>query len=150
MKLIDRSSGKLTRRLSIRSRIIRWFLIGIISVPIASSFFNDRGYHLKLFSCPIRRWTGVICPSCGMTRSFEAIAHGDWRSAIDYHLFGPPLFISLTIGLIHLSCELLLGHSLQLAYLGWLNRSSLQLVIFISFSVYYLLRINDYISIYHL
>lgn len=43
--------------------------------------------------CPIRRLFGIACPGCGMTRSFEAVAHGDIVKALGYHPLGPPLVV---------------------------------------------------------
>ena len=77
-----------------------------------------------------------------MTRSFIAIAHGNWQSAIDYHLFGPLLFFSSGLALIHSIVELLSGHTLQAFYLKWLTRRDLQLSVTIVFFGYYLLRIT--------
>lgn len=40
------------------------------------------------------RWVfGVSCPGCGLTRSFAAIAQGDWRGAFRCNPMGPVLFI---------------------------------------------------------
>lgn len=35
---------------------------------------------------------GFNCPSCGLTRSFIAVAHGRFRAAFDFNWMGPPLF----------------------------------------------------------
>jgi hypothetical protein len=42
--------------------------------------------------CMMRRYTGVGCPGCGMTRCFISLAHGDWRGAMQYNFAGPLLF----------------------------------------------------------
>jgi hypothetical protein len=33
------------------------------------------------FACPLRSWTGIPCPLCGMTTSVVATVHGDLVSA---------------------------------------------------------------------
>jgi hypothetical protein len=44
--------------------------------------------------CPIRRATGVPCPSCGLTRSWTATAHGQLRRGFNVHPLGPPAFVA--------------------------------------------------------
>jgi hypothetical protein len=85
-----------------------------------------------------------------MTRSFMAIARGDWQEAIDYHLFGPLLFASFGIALIHVIFELLCDRNLPTFYLKLLTRKGLQLSVIVSFLTYYLLRITHFMPIHHL
>jgi hypothetical protein len=44
--------------------------------------------------CLFRRVTGRPCPSCGLTRSWIAIAHGQSRTALAQHPFGPLTFLA--------------------------------------------------------
>jgi hypothetical protein len=39
-------------------------------------------------TCPVRRSTGLPCPACGLTRSWQAAAHLRLRDSIAYHPFG--------------------------------------------------------------
>ncbi|MCY7368057.1 MAG: DUF2752 domain-containing protein [Chamaesiphon sp.] len=108
------------------------------------------GYRFGFIFCPIRHWTGVICPSCGMTRSFMAIARGDWHSAIDYHLFGPLLFVGFGLTIVHIIWELSIDRNLQVFYVQWLKRRDFQLALLISFLGYYLLRLTQIIPSHHI
>lgn len=56
----------------------------------------------------------MISPSCGLTRSFMAIAQGDWAAAIYYHAFGPLLFVGFVLTAIHAVTELILRRPLPL------------------------------------
>ena len=38
--------------------------------------------------CPFRRLTGLPCPACGLTRSWQAAAHGRPRESFDHHPLG--------------------------------------------------------------
>ena len=38
--------------------------------------------------CPFRRLTGLPCPSCGLTRSWQAAAHLRLRDSFGYHPLG--------------------------------------------------------------
>ncbi|MBI5836464.1 MAG: DUF2752 domain-containing protein [Candidatus Eisenbacteria bacterium] len=43
-------------------------------------------------ACPLHQWTGMDCPTCGMTRSFVALAHGQLDRSLHFHPLGPVLF----------------------------------------------------------
>jgi len=38
--------------------------------------------------CGFRRWTGLPCPGCGLTRSWIALAEFDLRSSLRFHRLG--------------------------------------------------------------
>jgi Protein of unknown function (DUF2752) len=137
-------------RLSRNSRIQHYGIISFCAVPLIGSWFYTHGYRLSFIFCPVRHWAGVICPSCGMTRSFMAIARGDWHSAIDYHLFGPLLFVGFGLAIVQAIWALLIDCRLQVFYIQWLKRRDFQLVILISFLGYYLLRLTQIIPSHHL
>ena len=38
--------------------------------------------------CPVRRFVGMQCPGCGLTRAFVYLSHGDLTRSIAQHPFG--------------------------------------------------------------
>jgi Protein of unknown function (DUF2752) len=148
--VVDSPPEELSLRLSKKSRMLRYGILGLAATPLAGSWLYIHGYRLGLIFCPVRHWAGVICPSCGMTRSFMAIARGDWYSAIDHHLFGPLLFIGFGLALVHSIWELSLNRQVQIFYLQWLNRRDVQSILLTSFLIYYLLRLNQIIPSHHI
>ena len=48
-----------------------FFAVGVIAGCVA--FAHVFGYTL----CPMKRWLGVPCPTCGTTRAFVRLLHGD-------------------------------------------------------------------------
>ena len=40
-------------------------------------------------ACPFHAMTGLNCPGCGLTRGFNALAHGDILGALHYNLLLP-------------------------------------------------------------
>jgi hypothetical protein len=47
--------------------------------------------------CLFRRITGRPCPSCGLTRSWNAMGHGQLRTALLHHPFGPLTFLAAVV-----------------------------------------------------
>ena len=66
---------------------------------VALSTLLPQGKQLPKL-CLVNRATGLPCPACGLTRSFGAVGHGDWRGATRYHLLGVPTYMfALTVGI---------------------------------------------------
>lgn len=47
--------------------------------------------------CAFQAVTGLPCPTCGITRSFAATAHGQLGQAFHYHAFGPFAFVAVLL-----------------------------------------------------
>lgn len=45
-------------------------------------------------SCRFRAWTGLDCPSCGLTRAFVSIVHGDFAAALRFNPVSPLVFLA--------------------------------------------------------
>jgi hypothetical protein len=43
--------------------------------------------------CPFRRLTGLPCPSCGLSRSWQSAAHLRLRDSLGYHPLGAATFL---------------------------------------------------------
>jgi hypothetical protein len=54
-----------------------------------AALLPDRTVQVGPILCPFRRITGVPCPSCGLTRSWQAAGHGRLREAVRAHPLGP-------------------------------------------------------------
>jgi len=48
--------------------------------------------------CLWRRFLGIPCPGCGMTRALAHLAKGEWRAAVAAHPFAPLLAVELLLG----------------------------------------------------
>ncbi|MCU0570133.1 MAG: DUF2752 domain-containing protein [Oculatellaceae cyanobacterium Prado106] len=102
--------------LSSTAQRVRYGVLGLAIAPLLGSFFYGQGYHVPFWGCPIRQFTGVPCPACGMTRSFTAIAQGHLDQAFGYHGFGPVLFVGCGVAIVHLTLELWTGRSIATVY----------------------------------
>ncbi len=60
------------------------------------------------WSCPVRAFTGVPCPACGLTHSLAALAGGHWSEAVADHPLGPVVAV---VGALLLAGAVLPGAS---------------------------------------
>lgn len=62
---------------------------------------EGRGTHvaLGLSPCGFLAYTGLPCPTCGLTTAFAHLAHGSLRASLHAHPLGLPLF-ALTLLLV--------------------------------------------------
>jgi Protein of unknown function (DUF2752) len=127
--------------LSKRQRLNRWATIGLYSAPLLGSFFYRYGYRLSFLKCPLRSLTGIPCPTCGMTRSFVAIAQGNLNAAIGYHLFGPFIFLLFLAGAISLLWELKTNKNQTFFYRRYFAKSSVYFSVGTLYLSYYTVRI---------
>ncbi len=136
--------SKLSRpNLSNNARRIRWLILGICSAPLVGTYFYNQGYKVTFLICPIRHFTGIPCPTCGMTRSFMAIMRGDWSCALAEHLFGPVLFAAFLIATVHIALELIAGRKIAVLYVQMLRSRELQVLSLLLFLSYHALRLYD-------
>ncbi|MFA4030261.1 MAG: hypothetical protein GDYSWBUE_001903 [Candidatus Fervidibacterota bacterium] len=66
----------------------------------------------KLWQCMFHKFSGLPCPSCGMTRSLFAAAHGRFKEAFSWHPMGVVLFAAEVGGALALSLEAMTGKRL--------------------------------------
>lgn len=48
----------------------------------------------ELLACTLKHWTGMPCPTCGMTRAFDALLARDVLSALRLHPLAPVLALT--------------------------------------------------------
>jgi hypothetical protein len=48
--------------------------------------------------CLVRRFLGIPCPGCGMTRALSHLARGEWRAALAFHPLAPLVAAELALG----------------------------------------------------
>lgn len=124
-----------------RDRLLRWgILIGCL-MPVVGAYLYSWGFRLMDGTCLFQQWVGFPSPSCGMTRSFTAIARGDWLTALSYHAFGPLLFGAFLLTAIHTSFELLTGKTYKPWYQSMVQAPIVPISLSALFFAYYGLRL---------
>ena len=70
---------------------IGWWLLATACGALLFLELQRRGAlpAYTVSSCVFRRLSGVPCPACGLTRSFFAMAMGQWHEAFVMHPLGP-------------------------------------------------------------
>ncbi|YAG12927.1 DUF2752 domain-containing protein [Nostoc sp. DSM 114161] len=127
--------------LSCHGKLFRWGLLGFSCTPLLGTYFYHQGYRVRLLVCPIRHLTGIPCPTCGMTRSFMAIAQGNLAQAVAENLFGPILFVSFGIVAVHITVELLTKRRIIAFYCHLLKQRKLQIIGLFIVLTYYIIRL---------
>lgn len=71
------------------------FALALLGVGVLLLLYGaDADQPIPWFGCPLRRWTGLLCPGCGATRSLRHLLHGDIWLAIELN----PLVIAALPG----------------------------------------------------
>jgi hypothetical protein len=69
-----------------------------------------------------------------------AIGRGDLNQAVAEHLFGPILFASFVVAIVHITLELLTRHRITAFYCQLLKLKKLQIFGIFAIFIYYLFR----------
>lgn len=134
---------ELSYSLSRSARLVRWGLLGISSAPVLGACAYNQGLRVPFLGCPVRHLTGIPCPTCGMTRSFMAIAQGDFHQAVVEHLFGPVVFVGFLIATAYLVLELGTGRRVAPLQGRWIGDRKLQLLTLLLVLSYHSLRLQS-------
>ncbi|AKU18607.1 hypothetical protein VV02_03565 [Luteipulveratus mongoliensis] len=78
-----------------------WLAGGLVAAVSAAAVLPPSAVQSGPTLCPFRRLTGLPCPTCGLTRSWVATAHGDLHTAFQEHILGP-LTLVMAVALIGL------------------------------------------------
>ncbi len=98
-------------QIRLRDRLSRWVILFLCLMPVGGAFLYNWGFQLTEGKCLFQRLFGFPSPSCGLTRSFMAIARNDWATALSFHAFGPFIFGAFVLTAAHMGVELMTGRS---------------------------------------
>ena len=77
--------------------------------------------HLPFAACAFHSLTGYSCLTCGLTRSLQAILHGDVIASFKFHVMGPVISLLAMFSIFTFSVETLTGKDIALMWRlpGW-------------------------------
>lgn len=118
-----------------RGRIEHIWILALALIAVAGAFvldlsaegtiyftLGDGGWKVQLpETCMSQRIFGISCPGCGLTRSFVAMAHGEFDLAIQANPVGPVLFVLCWLQIPYRILRYL-GYSLSVDAGGRLSR----------------------------
>src|SRR5262249_20878761 len=64
---------------------------------------------LPLDLCPLHHFTGVPCPTCGLTRAVCLVVRGEWARSLGMHPAGGPVVAGLVVASLWLGLEAATG-----------------------------------------
>ena len=110
---------------------------GVLTALLAAGVFVNPSRPLPIDLCVLKAWTGLDCPTCGLTRAVCHALQGDWATSLGFHPAGILVVVSLAGWVTWMSLEVWRGQALwggktvaQLAggaivvtsFLGWIAR----------------------------
>ena len=71
---------------------------GVAAILVAGAFVLPRAVlRASPVICPFRRVTGLPCPACGLTRSWQAAAHLRLTESVGYHPLGAATLVGAMV-----------------------------------------------------
>lgn len=133
-----------SRKLSVHALKVRSVWMTLSVSPLIGSYVYSHTQLTSPFFCPIKTLTGIPCPSCGMTRSFLALAQGNLNESLNYHLFGFILFLGLLLTTVHLLIEILTQRKLNTFYHQWISTKTNQISTLMLLLLYHGFRLHPH------
>lgn len=90
---------------------VAW-IVGLIFILMYSVFVNPA--ELNISACRFHELTGLDCPTCGISRSFYAFSHFNFKDAFNFHFLGPVLFSIFIFLLFFFMIELIIKKEIKL------------------------------------
>lgn len=105
------------------------FIAGILLIFLFTLFKNPA--NVNLVPCYFHEITGHSCPSCGLTRSFHAMAQLNFQQATEFHPMGVILYFVLLALLLKFTFEVASHKGIRVRLNAWVKRLALAGVLFL-------------------
>jgi len=122
-----------------QSNNIFWAVLFLLL--LAATFFIDPR-DVSFLSCQFKNSTGYNCPTCGLSRSFYAIANMNISEAFNYHLLGPFLYLWIAAFYVKSTAEILLKKKIKLD----INPLILRAILIVFCSVWLIFWISNFFT----
>ena len=131
-----------SHQLSPAQKLNRYIFIAcILSIFLFTNFWNPE--QANLLPCYFHEITGHSCPSCGLTRSFHAIAQLNFQQAIELHPIGIIIYLLLVIFLLKFILEIILRKEIRVSLNAWVKKFALAGVLFVWMGLWIIRLLNE-------
>jgi len=106
MSLIARQWNRSGTQVAALARLVSYGGLLVVSVVVlgisfvVSSTEIESGQVVLSPPCLMQRLFSVGCPTCGLTRAFCAMSHGELDAALDYHPLSPFAYALTWLGAV--------------------------------------------------
>jgi hypothetical protein len=105
------------------------FIACVLSIFLFTNFWNPE--QANLLPCYFHEITGHSCPSCGLTRSFHAIAQLNFQRAFEFHPMGIILYFALLVLLLKATLEIVIKNEIRLSLKDGVKKFAIGVLLFI-------------------
>lgn len=115
-----------------KNRIIK---ISILSIGVIL-FYLLLNKYINV-GCIFKRWLGIRCPGCGLTRAFICMFHFNFIGAFHYNILSIPLFLVCIISFVFVLYDILFNkYKLENIYLKFSKHYKVIIVLLIISMIY--------------
>ena len=86
---------------------------GALASVLAVAAFLPVDNPLRIPLCALKRFSGIPCPTCGMTRAFCNAVQLHWKASLLWHPLGIPVALACLAGALWLGAEAFRGRNLK-------------------------------------
>ena len=95
-----------------RTRENKIFMVFVFIALISLTIVIDPR-DVSVLSCHFKSMSGFNCPTCGLSRSFYAMAHLNISEAYGYHFMGPVFYFFVIVFFAKYSIELFINKEIN-------------------------------------
>ena len=131
-----------SHQLSSAQKLNRYiFIAGILLIFLFTLFWNPK--QANLLPCYFYEITGHSCPSCGLTRSFHAIAHLKFQQSYEFHPMGMIIYFALLVLLLKSTLEIVLKKEIQLSLKDGVKKFAIGGLLFVWMGLWIIRLFNE-------
>ncbi len=131
-----------SHQLSSAQKLNRYIFIAcILSIFLFTNFWNPE--QANLLPCYFHEITGHSCPSCGLTRSFHAMAQLNFQRAVEFHPMGMIIYFALLVLLLKTTLEIVIKKEIRLRLKDGVKKFAIGGLLFVWMGVWIIRLLNE-------
>jgi Protein of unknown function (DUF2752) len=93
------------RLLEAGERLTRVRVGAVLTALLGAGAVLNPARPLPIDLCLLKAWTGLSCPTCGLTRAVCHVLQGDWAASLEFHPAGILVVVSVVGWVTWMSLE---------------------------------------------